>query len=240
MRKIKCLYCRKTKIARSSTQKFCNEKCWKKFYSTHKCLVCGKLTYRSKYCSRKCYYLSKTLQKVRKKCLVCRKTFFVIPSRKEAKYCSSKCFGKINGHLSGKISAENNKKNKKGFWSSEFQSEMGKRVTFETRSKAGVNAQHTLRINIRNLKYKGQYYDSSDEAGISAALQEQFEYIPKEGKNLHIKIKGGEIDYLIEKLKLFIEYHVRFDKLTFKQYYNKRRKILDENGYKDYDLLVIR
>ena len=131
---------------------------------------------------------------------------------------------------------KSNRKNKTSFWDSKLQSKLGKRGG----KIGGINAQKTLRQNIRNLKYKGQYYDSPDEAGVSASLMEQFNYIPKEGKTLHIRMKGGEIDYLLEKLKLFIEYHPWFRNETEQEYYKRRRKVLNQNGYNDYSLIVIK
>lgn len=66
--------------------------------------------------------------------------------------------------------------------------------------------------------------------------------IPIEGKNVHIKIGGCEIDFLI-KGKYFIEYHppLKYGDHkgeTLKSYYEKRRKHLDKNGYENYPLIV--
>jgi len=61
--------------------------------------------------------------------------------------------------------------------------------------------------------------------------------IPK--KNVHIYINGKEFDFLVGKT--FIEVHPwsTLHYLDGERYYAERRKILDENGYKDYDLVVV-
>ena len=65
---------------------------------------------------------------------------------------------------------------------------------------------------------------------------------PIEGKNVHIKIKECEIDFLIKE-KYFIEYHppLKYGNRkgeTLKSYYERRREHLDKNGYGDYPLMV--
>ena len=113
-------------------------------------------------------------------------------------------------------------------------------ISKNDRIKNALNSQHILRINHRNLKYKNQYYDSNPEREIAICLMCQYSYKPKEGKNLHIRMKGGEIDYLLKNLKLFIEFHQYFRDETYEEYCNRRRKILDDSSYKDYKLVVIR
>ena len=126
-----------------------------------------------------------------------------------------------------------NKKNKTGWFNSTFQ--------LENSIKGGLAAQLVLRHNHRNLKYKGQYYDSKPEIEISICLQEQFNYIPKERKTLHIRIGNRECDYLIKELKLFIEFHSFWKKDdNEKEYYKLRRENLDNNNYKDYNLIIIK
>jgi len=86
--------------------------------------------------------------------------------------------GKRNIHKSLKTL----RKEKKGFWDSKIQSMNGKKAAITNKrngtgfydpkiqSKGGVASQHTLRKNHRNLKYKGQYYDSLGEIEISMCL----------------------------------------------------------------------
>ena len=55
--------------------------------------------------------------------------------------------------------------------------------------------------------------------------------------NVHIKIGHNEFDFLVNST--FIEYHPwDFDR-TDRQYYIDRRKILDVNGYKNNQLIVV-
>ena len=60
---------------------------------------------------------------------------------------------------------------------------------------------------------------------------------------LQVPISIYNLDFVSHKYKCVIEVHEiipYFDKNeTSQSYYNKRRKILDENGYKKYNLLVI-
>lgn len=134
--------------------------------------------------------------------------------------------GKIGGKIGGKNAQKTLKRLNKSFYNSEVQ------------SKLGVNVQKTLRENFRNLKFKGQYYDSKSEIEISLCLQEQYNYVPKEGETLHIRIGNMECDYLLKKT--FIEFHPWDMKLTHREYFNNRRKVLNKNGYKNYPLIVIK
>jgi len=69
-----------------------------------KCEICGKSFSRwesslskHSYCSRKCYAISISKQKIERKCIVCSKIFFVLKSllkHRSAKYCSKECNGK--------------------------------------------------------------------------------------------------------------------------------------------------
>lgn len=64
------------------------------------------------------------------------------------------------------------------------------------------------------------------------------------GINCHIKVDSKTIDFFPqENDKMFqgklIEYHPWDRKLTTEEYYNKRRKLLDENGFNDKELIVI-
>jgi len=65
---------------------------------------------------------------------------------------------------------------------------------------------------------------------------------PEEGKNIHFRINKHHVDFFIMK-RIFVEYHpiVNYEsgKETTKTYYLKKRKILDDNGYKNFPLIVI-
>jgi hypothetical protein len=149
----------------------------------------------------------------------------------------------MGGKIGGKKAAETNRKNGTGLFNPDIHSIGGKashRIHPELANRLGLSSQHTLRINIRNLKQGRNFYDSKPEIEISICLQEQFGYFPKENKTLHFKIGTCEYDYLLEKLKLFIEYHPWFQNITEEEYYNKRRDNLNVNGYKDYNLVIIK
>lgn len=81
-------------------------------------------------------------------------------------------------------------------------------------------------------------FDSNLERQAMLILCEKFNITPIEGVNCHIKVNAGEIDFRPEPA-LFVEFHP-WDKkgLTHEQYYNRRRKLLDENGFQDCRLIV--
>jgi hypothetical protein len=159
--------------------------------------------------------------------------------RKKLAFFNSKLQSEL-GKRGAKKANEINKKNKTGFYNSITQRENGKKVKLETHIKSGLLSIRSHRINIRNLKLYGQYYDSKSEIEISLCLQNQFNYIPKENKTLHVRIGRCEYDYLLEKFKLYIEYHPWDLKFTEEEYYNRRRENLNKNGYNDYNLVVIK
>jgi len=125
-----------------------------------------------------------------------------------------------------------NKENGTGLWNIN--------VRKSGNSLGGLNAQNTLRFNVRNLRYKNKHFDSIPEIGISICLKEQFNYIPLEGISLHKKVGRYEYDFFLDKLKLFLEYHPFDLKFTDEEYYNRRLDNLIQNGYKDYNLIVIK
>lgn len=84
-------------------------------------------------------------------------------------------------------------------------------------------------------------FDSNAEREIAINLYYQYKLSLIEGKTCHIGIGRCEYDFLINKS--FIEYHpfnLLFDKCNLENYYKKRRKNLDKNGYKGYPLIIIR
>lgn len=217
-KKIKCLQCKNVFYiipSRSKIAKFCSNKCKFKYFKKHQISA----FYDSKLQGKNCRKAIETNKK--------NKTGLYDPRIQS---------------MGGKITSQKypNLAKRRGKMSAEVNRKRGTSAFFDKKIqiKGGLAAQKTLRENVRNLKHKGQYYDSPDEAGFSMSLQKQYNYIPIEGKTLHIKMKGGEIDYLFKKLKLFIEYHVWFQNETEQEYYKRRRKILNQNGYENYSLIV--
>lgn len=66
--------------------------------------------------------------------------------------------------------------------------------------------------------------------------------MPIEGKNVQFRIQNYQIDFFIKE-KIFLEFHppISFGSRieTEEIYFNKRRKILDDNGFESYLLIVI-
>lgn len=86
--------------------------------------------------------------------------------------------------------------------------------------------------------FMGVPFDSNQEREVAKWLNVKYGFIPKEGINCHVRLDGGEIDFRLGDI--FIEYHP-WDTAGRKieQYFLDRRKLLDENGYKNYPLIVI-
>jgi hypothetical protein len=200
------------------------------------CEYCGKLTTKKRFCSKKC---------------ICgfAGTFGCIKANITNKKNKTGFFNPDVNRKAREKSLIICKRDKKSFYNKDIQHRIHEKLKKSKNSSFydrniqimnGLKTQATLRHNIRNLKFYGQYYDSNSEIEISLCLQNQFNYIPKENKTLHVRIGRCEYDYLLEKFKLYIEYHPWDLKFTEKEYYNRRRENLNENGYKDYNLVVIK
>ncbi len=92
-------------------------------------------------------------------------------------------------------------------------------------------------------KFMGCFFDSNDERIICQKLVESgLIEKPIEKINVHFRIGKCHIDFFIQN-KLFIEFHParKFGRLieTDNSYYNERRKLLNENGFEKYPLIVI-
>jgi len=99
-------------------------------------------------------------------------------------------------------------------------------------------------ITSRREKYPYRFmdvpFDSEGEKEVAKELNAQAHFVPAEGVNCHIRIGNIEIDFRPFE-KLFLEYHPwDMNGLSEKEYYAARRKILDDNGYKDCVLVVIK
>lgn len=97
----------------------------------------------------------------------------------------------------------------------------------------------------RNYPYEfmGCFFDSENERLLCKKLIERgLIKKPIEKVNIHFRIGRYHIDFFIQN-KLFVEYHPprKFGRTieTKDSYYKERRKLLDENGFKNYPLIVI-
>jgi len=137
-----------------------------------------------------------------------------------------KRIGKIGGKIGSKISIAKHLKNNTGWQNPELN-----RI-----------ARENILIQRKKLYvFKNTNFDSNFECEIAMNLYYQFNTHLKFRKTVHFLVGRKEFDFFIEKFKVFIEYHVwdyRY-KLDIKKYTKDRQKILDEGGYKDYNLLVI-
>ena len=125
------------------------------------------------------------------------------------------------------------KANKKGFWDSKQQSRLGKR--------GGCKTTEIMR-NRKRIIWKSIFFDSYRECEIAMCIHYQTEHI-KESYNYQFKVSTNHIDFFIKKYKCFIELHfplLHYDNNDTKtKYRNKRRKLLDKNGFRKYKLIVI-
>ncbi len=142
-----------------------------------------------------------------------------------------------------------NKKNKTGMWNPNF-SKIGNDVQKILKTgywnpevgrksgKLGGLRTATILREKKRIKFNGIYFDSYAECEIGMNIHYQIEKL-KEGKNYQIKVGFKLIDFFINSC--FIEYHPwDFAGRTHKEYYKERRKILNDNGYKNYPLMVIK
>ncbi|MFH1275750.1 MAG: hypothetical protein ABIH82_01425 [Candidatus Woesearchaeota archaeon] len=86
-------------------------------------------------------------------------------------------------------------------------------------------------------------FDSNEERKLCEVfINESLIKKPIEGKNVHLRIGRCHVDFFLGN-KVFVEYHppIKYggSNETAESYYNSRRNILDNNGYKKYPLVVI-
>jgi len=91
-------------------------------------------------------------------------------------------------------------------------------------------------------------FDSSGEREVGKHLHTTISLLLIEGDTCHFKVDGGEIDFRIPKelvdeyYDVFLEYHpceTFYEIQKFEDYFNKRRQLLDKNGFSKNKLIVI-
>ena len=142
--------------------------------------------------------------------------------------------GKLGGSKGGKKAAITNKKNGTSIYG----------ITKEQRIKNGkIGGSRSMEKLRENSPYIWQNVNFMSKAEMKVA--QIILNKPILDINCHIKVNGGIIDFYPQKEDKkfqgkFVEYHPRdWNGLTPEEYYNKRRKLLDENGFKDKELIVI-
>ena len=243
-----------------------------KKYKLHKCenIECQNLTNNRKYCSLSC------------SCKVSGKIVAEINKKNNKGFYSFKvqsAGGKIGGHNAQKTLKENNlgfydkrvqilggkkggkigalithkicKNNKTGFWNLEQQKINGKIGGIKSAESNKINKigpffnlelNRQQRINMKKnfgtYKFKNYYFDSKGEVEIAINLY--YQYNIDLNTDCHFIVENKEYDFLVRQLKTFLEYHPFDLYRTKEQYYKQRRDTLNKNGYKDYNLVVIR
>lgn len=82
-----------------NAQRFCSRKCYGLANRTHaerNCFYCGKKFYSRRernnhFCSPTCFHEHRKIKRLKVQCQTCDKSFFVSPSKINAKFCSRKC-----------------------------------------------------------------------------------------------------------------------------------------------------
>lgn len=215
----KCKYC--IKVLSSQKVKaeavFCNRKCFNKYCKKNNC---GFYSFEvqskaGKLGIKKCHKVCKQ-KKIGAWCL----------NKKEKKF-GTFGFTKKQHNIFANRAVVYNRKNNIGPW---FNPELNR----EMRERSSRNRRSLYSFN-------GVFFDSRCECEIAMCLYYQYNLNLEFRKTVHFLIGRKEFDFFVENLKLFIEYH-RWDRKhgrNLHAYIKDRRKILDLNGYKDYNLLVI-
>jgi hypothetical protein len=91
--------------------------------------------------------------------------------------------------------------------------------------------------------HNGCRFDSNQERDVCKLLiGHALIDVPIEGKNVQFRIQNYEIDFFL-KGKVFVEFHPPINlgnkAETEESYFKERRRILDENGFKKYPLVLI-
>lgn len=188
---------------------------------------------------------------VRDACLFCNRDFFH-PKQINQKFCSHSCatthmnlaYGGWNGYnvkfkkkhprlykkqrsISAKIACNTVKRLSKshktceklkiGIWNK------------NNRVKGGLETLKFIRLN-KPYKFLNVLFDSNEEKEVAKMLHNTLQFVPIERKNCHVKIGTKEFDFILNDI--VIDYHPWDKRYTLKQYFNIRRKILDNSGYR--------
>jgi len=204
------------------------------------------------------------LKNIKKKCLFCKKIFFT--HRKEAKLCCLNCvhnycklhkiaiFNFKTRSSAGKLGAAKCKEQNVGaFFNKDIHQKVasmgGKAGAAICKAKQlGAFFNPSINLSIRkstyyhNYRYKFQdiIFPSRGECELAMCIYYQYTDKLIEGYNVHVNIKGKEVDFVIQSFKCIIEYHTWFKDETFEHYYNRRRELLSNTLYKNYNLIVIK
>lgn len=198
-----------------------------------KCKWCKKLTTNRKFCCRSCagHIFGKKVHKLypNMASMNGKKAGITNKQNKTGAFHNKKIQSKA-GKIGGKKATITKKRNKLGWFNSRLQREMGKR--------GGAKTAEILRRR-EDYYFKNLKFASMQEREIGASIWYQFERL-KRNKNFQIKVGNWCYDFLVSKC--FIEYHPKmfYDKETPKEYYKRRRRNLNKNGYKDYNFIVIK
>ena len=153
-----------------------------------------------------------------------------------------------------------NKRNKTGAWGVPFKirSERGKKAVRKTieynrkhktgyfqdpeiHRKNGLKTSEILRKR-KNIKVRGNYFASYGECEIGICIIEQLNNLIK-GKTFQVKVGSKLFDFYIPSWNCFIEFHPVLNFLypheTRNNYFKSRRNVLNENGLKESNLIII-
>jgi len=195
-------------------------------------------------------------------CKNCNKEMIKPKCHSKRQFCSKKCSSQYStkykiGWHSDKTHDKLNqyrKENNIGFYNKKLASIAGSAgVKTQIKNKSGFHnpinqlKASQLGFNVmckgKNIEFNDILFMSKSEAEIAMNLFYQFNVKLVLNETTQAQIGSLFYDFFIKELKCFLEYHQiipYFDKNeTEESYYNARRQNLDDNGYKDYDLIII-
>ena len=206
-------------------------------------LNCKKLTKNRRFCSRKCQnkwlhiYCKKNKLALfgitrEKRIIIAKKSNITNKKNRTGIYGVTKEQRYINSKKGGDMC----KQNGTGFNNSDVQRLLGRKGGL-----IGGPACIEYMRNNTNCIFKGIYYSNNSEMEFAMNIYYQFKITLVVNKNYQVKVGSKLFDFFI--LGIFIEPHA-INKYfhpneTLESYTKERRKILNENGYRDFPLMVI-
>lgn len=255
--KHQCKFC--GKICRLQ---YCSKKCWYQRNGNRKNIICKNCAkcisvspcgYSDKFCSFKCYlkYRKNSQVLIQTKCKQCKKILICVKNSRSKIFCNHQCantftmqhcnkinikkhaynMGKKYGRRNALKSQKTMKKSKIGWYNSDVQK---------------INSMRAQKVLYK--KYKWLWNNTKFITRDEMLCAKKILIRPKINYNCQYVINGKRIDFYPQKEDkmfqgCFVEFHPQNKFLrpneTSKSYYVSRRKLLNNNGYKDKKLIVI-
>lgn len=229
-----------------------------------KCEYCGTLTKNDRFCSKRCLgfvigpYSGKIAGEVSRKLgtNVCfNPKLFGIGSSKAGKATQAK-YSREEIKEWARRAGESCKRNKSGLFSltveqRRYYSNLGREASRKLKkgffdpivqaNNGRKGAEATRKVNKYHV-YDGITFDSRYEQEIAMCIKYQFNITLQNKINVHYNIGTKEVDFFIEDTIIechpYVPLYDKEDK-KLENYYKRRRELLDNNGFKEKELVVI-